>query len=126
MQYLRFESSWDRTLAAQDRRKIESIFSNTKNQSGEDISFSPIREAMNHKEELLVSVLVHNFTEDIITFNGTRILYSKQGVILADNTFTLPKLAIPSQVSMPWTFIFPKDSYIPKTTLENGQLEILV
>lgn len=125
MQYLQFESSWEKALAAQDRQNIESIFSKAKNQNGSNIICSAIREAINHKEELLVSVLVHNFTDHTITFNNTRLLYSKQGANIADKTFTLPTLAIPSQVSMPWTFIFPKNSYTPQTNLMNGRLEIL-
>ncbi|MGG3927179.1 SLAP domain-containing protein [Metabacillus fastidiosus] len=125
MQQLQFETSWDKALAAQDRQNIEKIFSETKYLNSSDILCSPIREAINHKEELLVSVLVHNFSDRPLTFNNTRLLYSVKGDVIADEAFTLPALVIPSQVSMPWTFIFPKVSYIIGTSFKNGRLEIL-
>ncbi|MED4402339.1 SLAP domain-containing protein [Metabacillus fastidiosus] len=125
MQQLQFESSWDKALAAHDRQNIERIFSETKHLNSSGIVCSPIREAINHKEELLVSVLVHNFTDHPFTFHNTRLLYSIKGNMIADKLFTLPALVIPPQVSMPWTFIFPKDSYIIGTSFKNGRLEIL-
>lgn len=125
MQQLQFEASWDKALAAQDRQNIEKIFNKTKHLNTSDIICSPIREAINHKGALLVSVLVHNFTNYPLTFNHARLLYSIQGEVIADKAFTLPQLVIPSHVSMPWTFIFPKGSYTPKIFFENGRLEIL-
>ncbi|MBM7694757.1 SLAP domain-containing protein [Peribacillus deserti] len=125
MQQLQFEASWDKALAVEDRQKIESIFSETKHLNISGILCSPIREAINHKEALLVSVLIHNFTDDTLSLNKARLLYSVQGEVIADKVFTLPSLAVSSQVSMPWTFIFPRGSYIPHTTFENGRLEIL-
>ncbi|PKG22932.1 SLAP domain-containing protein [Niallia nealsonii] len=125
MQHLQFEVSWDKALANQDRQNIERIFNETKHLNSSNIICSPIREAINHNEALLVSVLVHNFTDHLLTFNNTRLIYSIQGEIIADKAFTLPTIAIPSQVSMPWTFIFPKDSYTSQTSFENGRLEIL-
>ncbi|MGG3801418.1 SLAP domain-containing protein [Metabacillus fastidiosus] len=125
MQQLQFEESWHKALSAQDRQNIERIFSETKHLNNSNVLCSPIREAINHKEALLVSVLVHNFTDHVLTFNNKSLLYSVQGDVIADKVFTLPVLVIPSRVSMPWTFIFPKDSYIIGTSFKNGRLEIL-
>ncbi len=124
MQQLQFEASWDKALATQDRQNIEKIFSETKHLNSSDILCSPIRQAINYKEELLVSVLIHNFTEHPLIFNNTRLLYSIEGQIVAEKSFTLPTLSIPSKVSMPWTFIFPKGSYKKQTSWRNGLLEI--
>lgn len=125
MQQLQFEKSWDKALAAQDRQSIERIFSETKDlKSPDDVIFSPIREAINHKEALLVSVLVHNFTDRSLTFNNVRLLYRIQGEVIADKVFTIPMLVIPCHVSMPWTFIFPKGSYTLQTSFKHGQLEM--
>lgn len=124
MQKLQFEASWDKALSAKDRSTIERIFIETHQKNHSDILCSPIQEAINHKEELLITVLIHNFTEDDLTFDNTRIIYSNELGILAKNEFTLPRLTIPSQVSMPWTFIFPKDSYVRGNSIFNGQLEI--
>jgi SLAP domain-containing protein len=125
MQQLQFEASWDKALADQDRRNIERLFNETKHLKDSDILCSPIREAINHQEALLVTVLVHNRTDRLLTFTNERLLYSIEGEVIADKVFTIPALTIPPQVSMPWTFIFPKDSYTPQIAFENGQLEIL-
>jgi SLAP domain-containing protein len=126
MQQLKFEQSWDKALATQDRQDIERIFSETKDlKSPDNVIFSPIREAINHKEALLISVLVHNFTDHPFVFNKVRLLYGIQGEVIADKLFTLPQLVIPCRVSMPWTFIFPKGSYTLQTSFKHGQLEIV-
>ncbi|MGE7667287.1 SLAP domain-containing protein [Ureibacillus composti] len=125
MQQLQFEASWEKTLAPQDLEYIKGIFQETKDLKSSEILFSPIREALNHKEDLLVTVLVHNFSDQPLKFTNTRLLYKIQGDIKAEKAFTLPALVIPSKVSMPWTFIFPKDNYTPSFSFENGQLEIL-
>jgi SLAP domain-containing protein len=124
MQQLQFEASWEKALASQDRQKIERVFNETKCVDRSDIICTPIREAINHKEELLITVLVHNFTDKLFTFDNVRLVYSIQGEIIADHTFTVPALSIPANVSMPWTFIFPKDCYHQKTSYQNGSLEI--
>ena len=107
MQQLQFESSWDKALSAQDRDTIEKIFNNTKGQHYSTIVFSPIRQAINHRNELLITVLVHNFSQQPLQFKDTRLVYSNETEVLAENIFTLPTMTIPPQVSMPWTFIFP-------------------
>lgn len=123
MQHLQFEASWDKALAAEDRHTIENIFQESKHLNSTKIHLVPIRQAINHKEELLVTVLVHNFTEYPLNFHDTRLLYTIQGEAIANHVFTLPALVIPSNVSMPWTFIFPKGSYTIRSSFENGQLE---
>lgn len=115
MQQLQFEESWGRALSAKDRLLIEKIFNETKQLNNSNFLCSPIREAINHRHQLLVTVLVHNFSGEPLTFNKTRLVYRTQGQVIADNEFTLPTLKIPPFVSMPWTFIFPKDSYTPIT-----------
>jgi len=125
MQQLQFEASWEKTLAPQDLEYIKGIFQATKDLYSSEILFSPIREAVNHKGELLVTVLVHNFSDEPLKFTNTRLLYKIQGDSKAEKAFTLPALEIPSKVSMPWTFIFPKDNYTLSSSFENGQLEIL-
>lgn len=123
-QQLQFEASWDKALATEDRHSIENIFHETKHLNATEILFSPIREAINHKEELLITVLVHNFSDKNLQFNNTRILYKIEGEVIADHVFTLPAIMVPPNVSMPWTFIFPKDNYLLKRTYQNGRLEI--
>ncbi|WP_409295873.1 SLAP domain-containing protein [Peribacillus sp. SCS-26] len=124
MQQLQFEASWDKAIAGVDRKNIERIFNETKHLQRSVILFSPVREAINHREALLVTVLVHNFTDAAFRFDGVKLRYSVEGAALGEDAFTLP-LVIPSGVSMPWTFIFPWGSYTPGATFENGELEII-
>ena len=119
MQQLQFESSWAKALSAQDRESIEKLFNDTKQQQDSTIVFSPIRQAINHRNELLITVLVHNFSQQPLQFKDTRLVYSNETEVLAENVFTLPTLTIPPQVSMPWTFIFPVHQ---GTDFEDGQL----
>lgn len=121
MQQLQFESSWAKALSAQDRESIEKLFNDTKQQRYSTIVFSPIRQAINHRNELLVTVLVHNFSQHPLQFKDTRLVYSNEQEVLAENVFTLPTLTIPPQVSMPWTFIF---SVHQGDTFGNGQLTV--
>lgn len=122
MQQLRFEASWDKQLAPQDRLNIEKIFQETKDLTSPNILFSPIREAINHKEALLVSVLVHNFTDNPLSFHDTKLAYFINGDIIAEKIFTLPAFVIPAHTSMPWTFIFPKGSYHTSASFKNGTI----
>lgn len=124
MQQLQFEASWEKALSSKDRHLIETIFNETKYNGGSAIVFSPIREAINYKKELLLTVLVHNFSQEPFTFENTRVAYLNGQEVLAESIFTLPALTIPPHVSMPWTLIFPQDSYTPNSSLLNGRLEI--
>ncbi|MFF5996081.1 SLAP domain-containing protein [Lysinibacillus sp. KU-BSD001] len=124
MQQLQLEASWDKALSTQDREHIKKLFNETKQQHYSTIVFAPIREAINHRNELLVTVLVHNFTSFPFTFENTRLVYSNEQAVLAEQAFTLPALTIPANVSMPWTFIFPPGSYTQGASLWNGRLDI--
>jgi len=124
MQQLQFEASWNKALAQKDREDIERIFNETKHSAQSNIQFTTLRVAINHEEALLVTVLVHNFTDNPLIFDNKRLLYSIQGEAIADEVFTLPAFTVPSRVSMPWTFIFPNGSYKKQSLFENGQLEI--
>ena len=124
MQQLHFEASWDKALSAKDRDYIKKLFNETKDKYFSSIVFSPIREAINHRNELLITVLVHNFSAFPLTFENTRLFYMSDQEVLAEKLFTLPTLSIPPKVSMPWTFIFPEGSYRTGTSNRDGRLLI--
>ena len=117
-------AAWDKTLSVQDRDQIERIFHETKYQNYSTIIFSPIRVAINHKKELLITVLVHNFSDFPLVFEQTQLVYSNEKEVIAEKEFTLPALSIPPHTSMPWTFIFPQESYEKMTAPLNGRLQI--
>ncbi|KGR84549.1 SLAP domain-containing protein [Lysinibacillus odysseyi] len=124
MQQLQFEASWQKSLSAKDRDLIETIFNETRYSGDFPVVFSSIREAINYKKDLLITVLVHNFSSSPLTFENIRLVYLNGQDVLADYTFTLPALIIPPYTSMPWTLIFPEGSYTAATSPLKGRLEI--
>ena len=124
MQQLHFHAAWDKTISPKDRVLIEELFDNTYDEA-EDPLMSPIlRTAINHKHELLVTVLIHNFTHRAVQFKNRDAQFSA-GDDFYEQSFTIPDLIIPAFTSMPWTFIFTD---VDMQSLENSaemSLEIL-
>ncbi|WP_144511885.1 SLAP domain-containing protein [Bacillus sp. FJAT-22090] len=125
MQTLKFESSWDKALSNKDRKAIEATFIKTNTFNNERIQISPLWQAVNYKNELLVTVLLHNFTNHPYSFNETILGYTEHSKLLAKHTFTIPALNIPPKTSMPWTCIFPLESLADVSVLQNGILTVI-
>jgi SLAP domain-containing protein len=123
MQILRFESSWDKALSNKDRVMIQQLFLETSRSNDESIHFVPLWQAINHKGDLLVTVLIHNFTKHVHLFQDEKMHYLENKEIIAEHIFTLPSLIIEAKTSMPWTFIFPKDHLFGHASLENARLK---
>lgn len=126
MQTLQFESSWEKTIAIKDRELITEIFqdSNSNMIDGQIIRLVPIWEALNYKGEILITALIHNFADIEQIFQKQKIAYIEKETIIAEHTFTVPKLIIKPKTSMPWTFIFPVESLRMKEINGNGNLEL--
>jgi SLAP domain-containing protein len=125
-QTLQFEAAWDKTIANQDREKIKQEFIRVKENLSKEakIQFTTLRHAVNHKGELLVIVLVHNTSNTDFTFYNQQIHYQTNGQTIARNIFTIPRLVIKKETSMPWTFIFPKQQILSDEIPSNGELII--
>lgn len=122
MQILQFEAKWDKTIAPADRENIENLFEETKHMDNENIVLLPIRQDYNHRHDLLVIVLLHNFTNQVFPFESIDLSYLEKGRLIAAHQFSFPKLTLPANTSMPWTFIFPEATQKDKASFENGQL----
>ncbi|WP_026678824.1 SLAP domain-containing protein [Fictibacillus gelatini] len=122
MQQLLLEESWEKAISQKDRTEIERAFREIHN--GEGITFTPLWEAVNHKGEWLITVIINNFTRDPINFDGIHLSYVVNGKAAAGSTFYLPSLVVPGKTSMPWTFIFPVGSFEQDSVLEKGSLSI--
>ncbi|MRH45061.1 SLAP domain-containing protein [Aquibacillus halophilus] len=125
MQKLQFEEKWDKAIAKKDRKRIEQIFSELDLTNNSGIQLTRLSQAQNYRGELLVMVLIHNTSDQILNFDGTKLHYIENNEILANHTFTLPSLVIEPKTSMPWTFIFPVETIQPHVSLENGYLELI-
>lgn len=123
MQQLYFHPAWEKTISEQDRALIENLFEQTYTQV-DDLIMSPmIRAAINHKKELLVTVLVHNFTHHSAKFMN-RSIFIHCDELDAEHVFTIPDLVIPPFTSMPWTFIFEQNPIYETLSLDHLILEI--
>jgi SLAP domain-containing protein len=121
MQKLYFEPAWDKTIAPIDREKITHHFLQQTKQLQDGVHLSFLRNAINHKGEQLITVLIHNFEETNIRLANTVISYYEQGKQLANATFSLP-CEIAGNTSMPWTFIFSatnETNAVPHYTIWN-------
>ena len=108
MQQLYLHPTWEKAISPQDRTRIEQLFEETYDQV-DDVIMSPvIRVAFNYKKELLVMVLVHNFTHHAARFQN-RSVFLRCGDYMEEQPFTIPALVVPPFSSMPWTFIFKPD-----------------
>lgn len=124
MQKLQFESSWEHAIALKDRELITNIFQNSNTEDGQSIRLEPIWEAMNYKGEVLITVLIHNFSNKGLTFQNQKFTYIEKETIIAEHIFTVPQLIIKPKTSMPWTFIFPTESLEMKEIRGNGKLKM--
>jgi len=120
MQKLYFEPAWDKTIAPIDREKIIHHFhQQTKQLQGVHLSF--LRNAVNHKGEQLITVLIHNYEDISFRLHNTVISYYEQDKQRANAMFSLP-CEIARNTSMPWTFIFSEANEIsvaPQYTIWN-------
>ncbi|GGM24419.1 hypothetical protein GCM10011351_07730 [Paraliobacillus quinghaiensis] len=123
MQRLEFEKAWDRTIAQEDRKRIEKIFSETGHKNEQNIVFTLLNVARNHKKDLLVMVLIHNFSLEPYQIKDETLEYKENNQLVARHRFALPTPMIPAQTSMPWTFIFPENSLASDANLVNGSIE---
>ena len=124
MQQLEFESSWEKAIAIKDRELITKIFQNSNVIDERSIRLEPIWEALNYKGEVLITVLIHNFTDTRLTFQHQKFAYIEEETIITEHIFTIPQLMIKPKTSMPWTFIFPVESLRMKEIHGSGKLEM--
>jgi SLAP domain-containing protein len=122
MQKLQFEASWDKTISAVDREKIQKAFGETCLPENRVTKLTPLWQALNYKHDLLVTVLVHNFSQQPLSFLRRKITYLENQKAMAEYIFTLPALMLEPETSMPWTFIFPVEIVRDQATCKQGSL----
>ncbi|MEK4386129.1 SLAP domain-containing protein [Solibacillus sp. FSL W7-1464] len=122
MQKLQFEAAWDKTISDQDRTLIEQVFDETKEQD-QRISCCIIRTAVNHKKQMLITTLIHNRTDQQLSFHNREVsIITEEGGITQN--FTSEALQIPPYCSMPWTFIFDESINFLFTEIKQLDIEI--
>ncbi|MGP4042135.1 SLAP domain-containing protein [Gracilibacillus sp. D59] len=107
MQKLYFEEAWNKTISPQDRKKIEEVFEQTKKDADDGASFVPIRSAVNHRNDLLITTLIHNFQSEKADLTNINIQLFQENNLIASQQVQERRLHLPAKTTMPWTFIFP-------------------
>lgn len=124
MQRLVFETAWDKQIAPKDRKDITIRFNETKDFSDKGLHTITLKQALNHEEALLVTVLLHNFTQDVITLEDIYATYYEASTVVAKHQVSFPHVILEGKSSMPWTFIFPKSSWQKNPIFQDGKLVI--
>lgn len=109
MHKLQFEPAWDKTISSQDRHEIIEMFEQVTPFLEAGIHFTFLWGAYNHKNELLITVLIHNFQRESLQLQHTIISYQEEQDIIVNGIFDV-RAIIPAHTSMPWTFIFSADN----------------
>ena len=124
IQQLFFETAWDKTISQQDRTQIEELFQQTQAITTSAITFVLVRTAVNHREELLVTALIHNFTEMAQDLTDSTVNLCWSGQQIATLSINDSRLQLPAKTSMPWTFIYP--SVDGANELETSSLHLVL
>ncbi|WP_077619614.1 SLAP domain-containing protein [Bacillus sinesaloumensis] len=124
MQKLQFEAAWDRTISEKDRREIQSTFQEVAPSLEPGIHFTTFRIAVNHKNEQLVTSIIHNCTEESFLFKNTPLQIWNGDTLLAEQAFTISSLQVGPETSMPWTFIFPADGFEISESTKDAKLKL--
>ncbi|XOQ14363.1 MAG: SLAP domain-containing protein [Shouchella clausii] len=119
MQTLKFEEAWQRTISEKDVQAIKNVFAA---QQGELQPFLPLWQALNHRGDLLVTVLVQHTGDGEWPNDEREYVYLEDGEEVAADHFSLKRLGLKPHVSMPWTFIFPKETQKKAPRLKGAAL----
>lgn len=107
MQKLYFEAAWKKTLATNDHEYIKQIFEDVKPNLISGVYFTFLWSAQNHRNDRLITTLIHNVEPKPLELVDTIIAYKQQDKLKSIHKFHVPE-TIPAYHTMPWTFIFPR------------------
>jgi SLAP domain-containing protein len=119
---LSYEPTWKKALSEQDYQLIERIFEETSRPKEGKLQFTSVRAAYNHRGDLIATALIQNSQNDSFSIHELPLLYREHGQEIAEHTFTLSRLVIPPHTTMPWSFLFPKESQNKKALLREWEL----
>lgn len=102
---LLFEQTWAEAIAPIDRKAIAQLFEVTKDSQER---YSHYKTATNHRGHTLITLLIHNRSDQPLTFNQTEVAFENYV-----DFFTIPKLIIPPKTSTPWCFIYKNKGTAP-------------
>jgi len=123
MQTLVFEPAWNKTISQKDRLFMEEAFQHCHVPKQQGIQITPLWRAVNHKEDLLITSFVHNFTDHEFQMDERKLSFMDNH-IEAEHRFLIHALKVAAHTTMPWTFIFPKGTYVVKGAFQRARTDI--
>lgn len=121
---LRFEDKWEKTISESDRKLVYEVYERFPIQQGE-ITFAPVRVAVNHRGDLLATVLVLNGLQDEWTLEKRNICYVEGDEVVAEECFTHHSLIVQAESAIPWTFIFKSSASMKALRLTSWEIIFL-
>lgn len=122
MQCLTFEKAWKKTIDPDDKQQIVKVFEQANEMQKPTQKFVPLWQARNHRGDLLVTVIVQNIGDSVLTLDNVVLTYYEAGLLVAAHTFAHSHLTIESKFSMPWTFIFPGSKVMREPRFEDSYI----
>lgn len=107
---LDLEESWEKSLADQDKEKLENLVKSMTPPKAGEVNFMGVQARVADDGGLHVTLLIRNGSEKNLTLQQLPLtVEDASGDVIAKGGFKLEDLEVKANTSKPWTFIFPKE-----------------
>ncbi|MBR7553441.1 SLAP domain-containing protein [Allobacillus sp. GCM10007491] len=122
MQQLQYHSAWIKQVDSTLDQQIQKAFIQTR--ENEDQIIVPLRQAINHKGDYLLTVLLHNREQQILNLSTVHLSVSSLYFQANQQHFSSAEWSVEPMTSAPWTFIFSESNYSGELTDDISNLTI--
>jgi accessory Sec system S-layer assembly protein len=106
---LDLEESWEKSLAAEDRQKLQALVQSLQPPKPGEVNFMGLQARQTEQGDLHVMLLIRNGSDKNIHIQQLALqVHDASGDIVASGAFALDNFEVKANTSKPWTFIFPK------------------
>jgi accessory Sec system S-layer assembly protein len=106
---LDLEESWEKSLAAEDRQKLQALVQSLQPPKPGEVNFMGLQARQTEQGDLHVTLLIRNGSGKNIHIQQLALqVHDASGDVVASGAFALDNFEVKANTSKPWTFIFPK------------------
>lgn len=106
---LDLEESWEKSLAAEDKQKLQALVQSMQPPKPGEVNFMGLQAQQTEQGDLHVTLLIRNGSDKNIHIQQLALqVHDASGDIVASGAFSLGNFEVKANTSKPWTFIFPK------------------
>ncbi|WP_188206724.1 accessory Sec system S-layer assembly protein [Alkalibacillus aidingensis] len=107
---LDLEDSWEKSLAEQDKSKLEQLTKSLQPPKPGEVNFMGLEAKMKEDGSLQVTMLIRNGSQKTLNLEQVPLVVEdRHGEVIAKGGFKLADFQVQANTSKPWNFIFPKD-----------------